>query len=196
MKKLIVLVLAIGFSMFLNGQAYNTVGGVRVGTEYGVTFKQRVGKRVTLEGILQRGRTRNETAVTVLAEKHFPLISRRLNFYLGIGAHKGWINDELILHDDPVGVTGVGGIEMTFKKLNISYDYKPAYNVSGGIDNLYSQSAISFRYIFVKRKTKVKKFIEDEKWKFWKKDKKSKKKKSSKKKSEEEKQFWEFWKKD
>lgn len=195
MKSLLFLVCTFCVIGFSYGQSYNTVGGVRVGTEYGVTFKQRIDKRITLEGILQKGRTRNETTATVLAEKHFPLISRRLNFYLGIGAHKGWINDELILHDDPIGVTGIGGLEITFKNVNVSFDYKPAYNVSGGIDNLSSQSALSLRYVFVKRKTKVKKFIEDEKWKFWKKEKGTKRKKSSKKKPDDEKRIWEFWKK-
>lgn len=195
MKNLILLFFAICFSTFLVGQSYNTAGGVRVGTEYGLTFKQRIAKKITLEGIIQKGTVRNETAVTLLAEKHFPVLSRRINFYLGAGVHKGWINNENILYDDPVGITGIGGIELTIRRLNFSFDYKPAYNVSGGIDNLYSQTGVSLRYVFVKRKSKTKKFIEDGKWKVWK---KNRNKKSSKKKSEtnSKKKPWEIWKRD
>jgi len=197
MKKLFFFFLIFGFTNILLAQSYNTVGGIRLGSEFGITAKQRIAKRITLEGILQRGATNSETTVSLLVEKHVPVISRRFNFYIGAGVHKGWIGDEKILHDDPIGFSGIGGIEMTFRKLNFSFDFKPAYNISGGTQQINSQAALSIRYIFVKRESAAKKFIKEEKWKVWKKDKNkksSKKKKSNKK--ESDKKPWEIWKRD
>ncbi len=196
MKKHILFLLVFGFTNLLFSQSYNTAGGIRIGSEFGITAKQRIAKRITLEGILQKGIGNGETALTLLGEKHVPILSRRLNFYIGAGIHKGWINDEKILYDNPVGITGIGGLEMTLKNLNFSFDFKPAFNVSGGTRKVYSQSALSLRYVFIKRESATKKFLKEKKWKVWKKDKnkKSSKKKSSKKDSD--KKPWEIWKKD
>ncbi len=191
MKKHILFVLVLGFTNLLFSQSYNTVGGIRIGSEFGITAKQRIAKRITVEGILQKGITNGETTLSLLVEKHVPVLSRRLNFYIGAGVHKGWIGDEKILYDNPVGITGIGGLEMTIRKLNVSFDFKPAFNISGGTQKVYSQAALSMRYVFVKRESATKKFLKEKKWKFWKKD---KNKKSSKK--DRSKKSWEIWKKD
>jgi len=88
----------------------------------------------------------------------------------------------------------IGG-EVTFKKINVSWDYKPSVNVMGGETHFAHQSAITLRVVVVKQK---KKKIN---WQFWKKKKSKKeirKEKRAKKKEpqkEKKKINWRFWEK-
>ncbi|MCI5082721.1 MAG: hypothetical protein MRY78_13575 [Saprospiraceae bacterium] len=167
------------FFSALCGQSYNTAFGLRVGTEWGFTFKQRVLKHTTLEGIFQSSLEREEVMLTALAEQHFPVLTRRFNIYMGGGIHKGWrtaeteyddagnpIND----YDNPFGLTTIFGAEITLGRLNVSYDFKPAMNISGGDSRFYFQTGVSLRYVLFKRKWKLFKKKKKFNWKFWEKD--------------------------
>ncbi|MEM9921912.1 MAG: hypothetical protein AAF990_27655 [Bacteroidota bacterium] len=173
MKKIILSTLGLLlFGQVLLAQKYRTAAGIRLGTEIGLTLQQHVKDKITLEGIFQTRIKTKEIKLTVLGERHYKLLGKRMNFYLGAGVHKGWNTDTEATFGDPAGVTGVGGIELTLNRLNLSWDFQPAVNVVGGDRLFVSQSAVSLRYVFIKPK---KKKIN---WKFWKKkDSKSKKKK-------------------
>ncbi len=169
----------------LNGQSYNNAIGLRMGTDWGMTFKQRVAKRITVEGILQSSLQREEAILTLMLEKHFNFITRRLNIYWGGGIHKGWIDDvyQESSVQDPFGMSFIIGGEFTLGKINLSYDLKPAFNVVGGEKRMYTQSGISVRYVLTKRK----------KYNWEKKNKgKGKKKKNS---QMNKNSSWKFWKK-
>ncbi|MEK7257275.1 MAG: hypothetical protein AAB316_21150, partial [Bacteroidota bacterium] len=156
MKKRIVLALLLFSSLQIFSQAYMTAGGVRLGTDWGLTLQQRIGKSMTLEGILQSSLQREEVMVTGLIEKHYPVVFRGLNLYVGAGAHKGWINEEDTDSpdgadfEDPFGLSFVGGAELTLGRLNFSYDFKPAFNLTGGEKKFYSQTGVSIRYVLLK----------------------------------------------
>ncbi len=188
MKQRTILITLVTLPALLFGQSYNTAFGMRLGTDYGVTIKQRVGKTSSLEGIIQGSFQREEAQVTLLYEDHFPLISRRFNVYAGGGLHKGWVTREGTEDDpvykDPFGVSAIAGIEFTLGKLNLSYDFKPAVNLVGGKHTIYSQTGVSLRYVIAKRpwlndpKAKRKRQKERERrrrkkdgdgfnWKFW-----------------------------
>ena len=120
-------------------------------------------------------------------EQHFPLVSRRFNVYAGGGLHKGWVTrdgtEEDPIYKDPFGLSLIAGIEASLGRLNVSYDFKPAINLSGGKHTIYSQTGVSLRYVIVKRpwlndpKAKRKRQRERERrrnkngdgfnWKFW-----------------------------
>ena len=168
MKKSSILFLSLFLTIGAFAQSYDIAGGLRLGTEFGVTGKYRFAKRTCAEVIIQNGISQDETAITFLVEQHFPVLTRRLNMYFGGGLHKGWSDDDKI--DDPYGITAIAGIDFTINRLNVSWDFKPAINIGGGSSNLYSQSAVSVRYVFKKRPTKVKKFLKSDKWKVWKKE--------------------------
>ncbi|MGB1217166.1 MAG: hypothetical protein ACPG5P_04780, partial [Saprospiraceae bacterium] len=120
--------------------------------------------------------------VTGLVEQHFPILFKRFNVYTGAGIHKGWktgnSNDSTETYENPFGVTLIAGGELTFGKFNVSYDYKPRLNVSGGAKAFESESSISLRYVLVKRPTKFDK---------WKKKRKKKKKQKQKEKAKRKK---------
>lgn len=95
------------FSSIGIAQSYTTAGGIRLGTEWGATLQQRILKRVTLEGILQQGIIKEEFVITGLVERHYPLISKRFNVYLGGGLHKGWTTNPEATYDNPWGLKGL-----------------------------------------------------------------------------------------
>ena len=125
------LLLATSFSAF--SQLYTTAAGIRMGTDWGFTVQQRVLDKVTIEGIVQSSLQREEVLVTGLVERHYPLLTKGLNIYMGAGMHKGWNTtktDNTLVEvpektADPMGVTLVAGAEMTLGRFNIGYDFKP-----------------------------------------------------------------------
>ena len=191
MKRSTLLLLSFFFAFATaNAQLYTTAAGLRMGTDWGFTIQQRVANKLTVEGIVQSSLQREEVLVTGILQKHNALITKGLNIYFGAGLHKGWNTantttevDAPQATNDPFGVTLVGGAEMTLGRFNISYDFKPAINVSGGEKNFYTQSGVSLRYVIVKNKV------------FKDMQKKKKKRQKSKRKSKQETPKWQFWKK-
>lgn len=165
-------VLQLGFS-----QSYNSAAGLRLGTGWGLTYAQRFAKKLTVEGILTSSFQRNETTVTGLVRQHYPVVTKRLNVYSGAGLHKGWVtNGDNGTYKNPFGITGVLGAEFTIARFNISYDFRPSINISGGEKTFYGHTGIAIRYVLVKRKiemfngkNKKKKKRNNKKrnWKFW-----------------------------
>ena len=159
-----------------------------MGTDWGFTIQQRVLDKASAEFILQNSFSREEVLMTFLFEQHYPLVTKGLNVYSGGGLHFGW-NSEPVekMIDDPFGITAVVGAEFTIGRLNFSYDFKPAINLSGGERNIYAQSGVSLRYIVLKNKV----------WKDIQKAKKKREKEEAKQQRREErgKEWWEVWKK-
>lgn len=152
MKKLIVCSTFLFCGIFLLGQSYDVAGGMRLGTDWGLTAKYRFAKKTSAEFIVQSSLQREELILTALVEQHSPLISRRFNFFVGGGVHKGWLTPkEGQLIKDPFGVTAIAGLEFTLARLNLTWDFKPAINLVGGEQKLYKQTGVSIRYVFLKK---------------------------------------------
>jgi hypothetical protein len=182
MKQFLLSLLFISGAASIGAQSYNTAAGLRLGTDWGLTIQQRVAKKTTIEALLQSSLQREEVLATLMGEQHFPILTRRLNIYYGGGLHKGWINesdDQNVAYKDPFGLTFIGGLEFSLGRINVSYDFKPAINLSGGEQKFYTQTGVSVRYILIKRDTNI--FGADKKrknrrqregirWKFWERD--------------------------
>ena len=174
MKPVIIALLCICTACTTFAQSYRTPAGIRLGTEIGLTVQQLVFDRWTVEGLFHSRVKTDEVAIAILMEKHHKLLFRRVNFYVGGGIHKGWNTSTEETYGDPAGVSGIAGAEITLGNVNLSWDFQPAFNIFGGDRFVESQTAISIRYVFLKRK---KKKIN---WKFWEKKDKGKKKKKRK----------------
>ena len=79
--------LMIGLATQVQSQSYITAAGLRMGSDFGVTIQQRIISRFTVEGIVSTRAATDETTGTLLLEMHKPLISKRVNFYMGGGFH-------------------------------------------------------------------------------------------------------------
>ena len=132
-------------------QTYNFSGGIRLGTEIGITLKYRLTDKITLEGVVQSPINEEEVITTLLIEKHNSVLSKGLNIYYGGGIQKGWLGSEVNENDEAFGVVGIIGAELNIARVNLSYDFKPAVNITGGSSKVRIQTGISIRYIFDKR---------------------------------------------
>lgn len=165
MKKLIKLslLLLLTLPLALSAQSYIMSAGLRLGSGYtgrmvGLTAQQRFARHYTFEEIIQTDFSRN-TTVHVLAKKHIPIVTRRLNVYGGGGVSFGseqsteTIGNEIITTtgNGTMGVDLIAGAEFTLAKMNISVDYKPNFNVAGDRNPWASgQVALSARTVLVK----------------------------------------------
>ena len=199
MKKNIVFVAFFLCSQVILAQSYRTAAGLRLGSGRGIglSVQQKVAKYSTIEGIFSPSFNNRGASLDLLYEQHHKILIKRFNIYMGAGLHKDWrpSGDEKSSQAD-AGFVGIIGGEITFRKINVSWDYKPALNLLGGDTHLSGQSAITLRVILVKQK---KKKIN---WRFWEKkkskkeqrqDKRKKKKKSKTAKKEKKKFNWRFW---
>lgn len=154
-----------------HAQRYGTAVGLRFGNNnqyrtVGLTAQQRITKQISIEAILQSDFKLN-TTFTALVEKHHPIISKRFNYYYGVGASFGveesFVKDEeskQILHtygNSTAGVDLIGGLELTVLNTVISLDYKPNINLVGREDFYRGQMGISARMVLVKSKEQKKK---------------------------------------
>lgn len=194
MKKLIVLALLFCLHHFAIAQAYDTAFGLRLGTEWGLTIKQRIAKRTTLEGIIQSSVWRNETTISLLGEQHFPILFRNLNIYGGGGLHKGWAGNNAE-YGDPFGLTLIGGAELALGRFNVSWDLKPSINVTGGESPVYAHTGLSVRYVIDKRQVTIGKTEAEKKKRQRQKDRRKRKrqKEKDKRKGEQQGINWKFW---
>jgi len=133
----------------IQAQSYRLAGGARFGTEAGLTAKYRITHRGTLEAILQQSIYQPQSMATLLYEQHSPIIGRRFNFYGGAGLHTGLERSDAY-SGGLFGITLIGGAEMTIGRVNVSYDFKPAINLSGGETVFMAQTAVSVRYVFIR----------------------------------------------
>ncbi len=154
MKSCFFLALFLGFlTIHSNAQSYNTAGGIRLGTDWGLSLRQRVYENYSAELIVHSSLQREEGALTLLGLAHKPILMRNLNLYGGGGLHMGWSSelDNGQSVPNPFGVDFIAGAELTLAKVNISWDFKPAINLYGGSRTFYTQTGVSVRYVLWKR---------------------------------------------
>ncbi|OUJ71651.1 hypothetical protein BXP70_21465 [Hymenobacter crusticola] len=141
-------VLSLG-AQHAEAQKYITAAGVRLGKDnFGVTVQQRIYSKGTLEGI---GIIRNrEASITVLAEHHFGLLGRSLNYYAGAGGHLGTEKN----HGGFGGLDGILGLEykVAFLPIDLSLDVKPSVEIGHSEDWFRVPTAFSIRYVLIKEK--------------------------------------------
>ncbi|MFO7978694.1 MAG: hypothetical protein R6U64_08555 [Bacteroidales bacterium] len=158
MKKFIITsIIACCFVSVSLAQDYNTGIGVRAGISNGLTIKHFVSERAALEGLIASRWQGIE--LTLLYEIHNQAFNtERLNWYYGFGGHVGFwdgrhTSDRWGEPDQQytvIGLDGILGLEYNFSEIpiNLSLDWKPAFNLSGHRGFWGDTGALSIRYIF------------------------------------------------
>lgn len=145
-----------GMAVMIQAQDYSTGIGLRGGWYNGLTAKHFLSEKSAVEGILT---TRWQGfSVTALYElhKYTAFGVERLNWYYGGGAHLGFWNGTYTTWGTAgttylvIGIDGILGIEYNFAEIpiNLSLDWKPAFNLIGYFDFWVDGAAASVRYIF------------------------------------------------
>lgn len=142
---------------------YRTSVGVRLSNWYGASLKHFVSGSDALEGILQS--SWGAVKITGLYERHTLAFDEPgLKFYYGGGAHIGFAGGSYLGRWDYynnnyqgdtrvlLGLDGVLGLEYTFQDqnvpLNISLDWKPAFDLAPRFFFGGAEVGLTARYIF------------------------------------------------
>jgi len=164
LKKIIFICFIIVLSSHVYTQKYNTIGGIRIADDFGISFAQRIANKSTIELNIQPGTFAGRQINSVFLKQHYPLLTKRFNFFMGAGAYSRKIPSANI--DDPQITTSKGlaftfGAELSLGNLSISTDYLPlvTFNKNDSNQRFYTTTSFSLRYIFIKRDSGVKTFF-------------------------------------
>ena len=154
MKKKILIGIILLFSITSFSQNYSNAVGLRGGFASGITFKHMLGEKAGFEFIADS--RWGGGSITGLYEIHAQAFAvDGLNWYYGFGGHIGsyranknnnYFNDARTV----IGIDGILGIEYNIAEIpiNISLDYKPAFNLTGYTGFWGDNGALSVRYYF------------------------------------------------
>lgn len=151
MRLVFISILLFTTSFLAHSQRYITAMGIRMGTDMGITLQQRILSHTTIEGIFTTSAVTNTSTGTVLLQLHNPLITKTLNFYVGGGFHNRWVHADEGNRLSLRGVTGIAGAELTLGRINLAWDFKPVYHLNTTEEQYETETAISLRYVFIKK---------------------------------------------
>lgn len=147
-------------------QKYNTIAGIRIADDFGISFAQRIANKTTLELNIQPGTFAGRQMSALIAKQHYPLLTKRFNFFMGAGIYSRKIHEANI--DIPQQKSSQGlalsfGAEFSIGKLSIATDYLPlvTFANSGSNQRFYTTSGFSIRYILIGRESGTKKFFKN-----------------------------------
>jgi hypothetical protein len=148
-----------GIAGILSAQKYNTLAGVRMADDFSIVFVQRLFDKHTLEARLGTGISVPEQRYVLLMNRHYPLISKRFNLFLGAGGFYSRLGTNNENNRYQTGLALDAGAELTIGRLSLAIDYQPNIALSGKTTAplLQTNSGLSLRYVLVKRKSSVSK---------------------------------------
>jgi hypothetical protein len=166
MKKIYAIVICAMLFVSLSAQSYNTAIGLRFGDDLKFSISQRILNHTTFEANLSDGLFSDHKYASLVIKKHHPLITRRLNFFMGGGYYgQASLKDNVEVPDftyNNHGILGTFGFEVTIGRINLSMDYNPQYALAKDFNGkkLTADSALSIKYVIWKRKNQtIKKFF-------------------------------------
>ncbi|MBK8053081.1 MAG: hypothetical protein IPK35_07385 [Saprospiraceae bacterium] len=164
MKNILFIVLALISIHNISAQKYNTIAGVRIGDDFGISAAQRIANKTTIELNIQPGTFAGRQMTSLLAKQHYSLLTKRLNFFMGAGIYSRKYNPTYTESPQQINTQGLAlsfGAEFSIGKLSISTDYLPLVTIADNNSNqrFYTTSGFSLRYILVGRESSTKKFF-------------------------------------
>ncbi|MBL0099400.1 MAG: hypothetical protein IPP49_04530 [Saprospiraceae bacterium] len=103
---------------------------------------------------------------SLLVKQHYPLLSKRLNFFMGAGLYtrkSSSGNADIPQVSSSTGLALSFGAEFSIGRLSIATDYLPLVTINKSDSNqrFYTTSGFSLRYILVGRESSTKKFFKN-----------------------------------
>ena len=135
----------------VHSQSYNTALGIRWGDGIGISARQRIMKKTSVEGIFYQHQKTTQTIAGVMLDHHMPLLTRRLNIYAGGGFGRAFDQSENERSSPYNAILVNAGLEFTIARLNLSWDIVPVIPLSEQENSLTTLTAFSLRYVLVKK---------------------------------------------
>jgi hypothetical protein len=148
----------------VSAQAYKTAAGLRMGSGFHVSVKQQLADRWTGEVLLTPNWSPTGPGVTMMGAYNRKVLFRGIGLFYGGGGHYYWdytpARDERTERTQVYGLTLIGGMELTMKRLNISLDLKPEVHIGGTSKSLRWQGpSVTARYVLVRPPKPIKKSL-------------------------------------
>lgn len=166
LKFFFLFVLVAGYFTSGISQSYRTALGFRFGKNIMFSASQRIVKKTTIDLYHETALFSDKSFTALAGKRHFSLITKRLNVFLGAGPFHQfeWIESPKDVASTPYhtgGLVANAGLDFTIGRLNIGYDIMPVVHLVGeGSDRkFYTQSGITLRYVIVKQPSKIKKWF-------------------------------------
>lgn len=149
-----VLMLSLCSSAF--AQSYITAAGLRMGGSWGVSIQQRVFERITGELNWAQSPGNPGNTFFLIGKIHNSLFTKSANFFWGGGIHRyKTFDNDLVVRSK--GITGTVGAELTLGRINLSWDYRMMFDRGTLSLPFSSETAISLRYVLIKKLTRKQK---------------------------------------
>jgi hypothetical protein len=132
-------------------QSYNTALGLRWGDGIGITARQRLLKRTSVEGIFYQHNKTDKTIGGIMLNHHMPVITKRLNLYAGGGFGRIFQQEEENPRTSYNALMVNAGLEFTIARLNLSWDFVPVIPVNAEQESMSTLTAFSLRYVLIKK---------------------------------------------
>ncbi len=156
MKNSILIITLAFFVGNVSAQEYDQAIGARLGIGTGITYKKSISDNASLEAIAMFYYGINLTGLYEI-NRYAAFDVDRLNWYYGGGAHvgsyrgyrRGFITGLENKSSISLGLDGIVGIEYNFIEvpINISLDWKPAFELVGSTGFWGDNVALSVRYM-------------------------------------------------
>lgn len=155
-NKLIIVLIIIFLNIDANAQKYYLAGGLRYGSNLGLTISELVYDKVTLEQDIISSYGDLNYSGFLLGRYHQHLISSRFNLFFGGGL--GVFRLKSTQNSPAKTVFGPAlkaGLELTVSRITISASLEPVYYNSRKDDKFFIDKAISAKYVFIKKPSKI-----------------------------------------
>jgi hypothetical protein len=165
LKNLLVIVFILSLQA-LSAQKYNTLAGIRIGDDFGISFAQRIANKNTVELNIQPGTFSGNQMTALLVKQHYSLLTKRFNFFMGAGFYQrkySTLFTETSQVNNSLGLALSFGAEFTIGRLSIATDYLPLITINNQNSNqrFYTTSGLSLRYVIIGRESSTKRFFKN-----------------------------------
>lgn len=134
-----------------SAQTYTTSAGLRLGDGIGISVRQKLIKRTTVEGLFYKHQKSDLTLAGAMLDHHMPVLTKRLNLYMGGGFGRAFRQPNESAHASFNAFMLNAGLEFTISRLNMSWDFVPVIPIGAEDEGLIPMTAFSLRYVIIKK---------------------------------------------
>ena len=138
-------------SMIGSAQTYTTSAGLRLGDGIGISMRQKLIKRTTIEGLFYKHQKSDLTLAGAMLDHHMPVLTKRLNLYMGGGFGRAFKQPDESTQSSFNAFMLNAGLEFTISRLNMSWDFVPVIPIGAEDESLVPMTAFSLRYVIIKK---------------------------------------------
>ena len=138
----------------VSAQTYTTSAGLRLGDGIGISVRQKVIKRTSVEGIFYKHHKSDLAIAGAMLDHHMPVLTKRLNLYMGGGFGRAFRQPDESAKSSFNALLLNAGLEFTISRLNMGWDFVPVIPMGAEDEGLTPMTAFSLRYVLIKNDKK------------------------------------------